>query len=198
MARTRLWCLRHGESENVTGATAGVMPAAPLTERGEQQAAAVAHALGGEHIRRVYSSTAVRAFRTAQTVAARAGVGVVAFPGLAEVSVGRYEGSRDPRVRHRTAAVLRSWVVEGRLSERVGDGASGQEVLDRMAATLERAADAHVGETAALVGHVGSLTVALARLCGLGPSVWGAPLPYAEPFLVERGRGGWRCLEWPR
>lgn len=51
--------------------------------------------------------------------------------------------------------------------------------------------------TVAVVGHVASLTVALARLCGLGARVWGMPLPHAEPFLVEWDGRFWRCSSWP-
>jgi len=46
-------------------------------------------------------------------------------------------------------------------------------------------ASRHPGETVAVVGHVASLTVALARLCRLGATVWGTPLAHAHPFLVE-------------
>lgn len=52
------------------------------------------------------------------------------------------------------------------------------------------------GETAALVGHVASLTVGLSVLCGLGGAVWGAPLPLATPFPVRGRDGRWDCA-WP-
>ena len=42
-----------------------------------------------------------------------------------------------------------------------------------------------------------SLTVALGRLCSLGPAVWGTPLPHARPFLVEWDGRAWRCPAWP-
>ncbi|MFJ3404173.1 hypothetical protein [Promicromonospora sp. NPDC090134] len=49
----------------------------------------------------------------------------------------------------------------------------------------------------AVIGHVGSLTLALSRLCGLGSSMWGAPLPHAEPFRVEWDGNQWNCAAWP-
>jgi alpha-ribazole phosphatase/probable phosphoglycerate mutase len=57
--------------------------------------------------------------------------------------------------------------------------------------------DAHPGGAVAVVGHVGSLTIAISALCGLGEQVWGAPLPHALPFLIERDERGWRCRTWP-
>jgi alpha-ribazole phosphatase/probable phosphoglycerate mutase len=49
----------------------------------------------------------------------------------------------------------------------------------------------------ALVGHVGSLTLAVSVLCGLGGAVWGAPLPHAVPFMVRRDGTRWHCPRWP-
>jgi len=51
-------CLRHAESENVLAGASGVVPLAPLTERGRAQAAALA---GEVWVSRVYASRAVRA-----------------------------------------------------------------------------------------------------------------------------------------
>src|SRR5262249_53880518 len=64
-------------------------------------------------------------------------------------------------------------------------------------AAIQQIADAHPGETVAVVGHVASLTVVLARLCALEVTVWGAPLPHARPFLVEWDGRTWHCPAWP-
>jgi hypothetical protein len=42
--RIRMRCLRHGESLNVIAGIAGVVPSAPLTERGRHQPGAAAWA----------------------------------------------------------------------------------------------------------------------------------------------------------
>ncbi|WP_433732728.1 histidine phosphatase family protein [Nocardia sp. CA-129566] len=196
ITRVRVWCLRHAESENVIAGVAGVVPGAPLTERGHCQAAAAARGLDGEPIVRIYSSTALRARQTAAALASR-GCGLVAVDDLAEVGIGADEGATDLAARERTADVLRAWVVAGDLEQRVADGESGREVIARMSAVFRHLAAAHPGETVAVVGHVASLTVALAQLCGLGLRVWRKPLPHAEPFLVEWDGSSWRCSAWP-
>lgn len=196
-APARIWCLRHGESENVTAALAGALPNAPLTEHGHQQAIRATQTLAGEPIRRVYSSTALRALQTARPLATAPDVQIESVPELVEVGIGRHEGSSDPAVRRRTTDVLRSWVVERHLDERVADGETGHEVLARTTRAMRRIAQRHPGETIAVVGHVASLTVALSQLCTLGSSVWGAPLPHAEPFLVEWDGTRWSCPTWP-
>lgn len=190
----RIWCLRHGESQNVVDAVAGVVPAAPLTAEGRRQAESAAAGLKG--ISDVYASDAVRAVETAEIVAELWGARVTVLPGLREVGIGSSEGASDPVTRARMAEVLRSW-VHGDLLERVGDGEDGHEVTGRVTAALAEVVEAHPGGTVALVGHVGSLTAALSVLCGLGGRVWGTPLPHAVPFLVEGDGYVWRCSAWP-
>jgi broad specificity phosphatase PhoE len=195
--RVRVWCLRHAESENVINGIAGATPAAPLTARGHRQAIDAARTLAAEPITRVYSSTAMRARQTAGHLAALRALNVTAMPELVEVGIGQHEGTDDPAIRARTAQVLHAWVVEEDLGQRVSDGETGQQVVARVTAAIQKIARAHSGETAAVVGHVASLTVALGRLCGLGSQVWGTPLPHVRPFLVEWDGHGWRCPAWP-
>lgn len=193
----RVWCLRHGESQNVTDNVAGAVPSAPLTERGHEQATLATRTLAGELIHAVYSSTALRARQTAQPLATEAGVEVQALADLVEVGIGRHEGSSDPAVRRQTADVLRSWVVDNDLTQQVADGETGFAVTVRMGRVFQAIAEQHRGQTVAVIGHVASLTVALGQLCALGAAVWGTPLPHAQPFLVEWDGSTWHCPSWP-
>jgi broad specificity phosphatase PhoE len=197
VSSVRLYCLRHGESANVVAGAAGVLPAAALTARGREQASEAAVALHGEGVSAVYASTARRAQQTAEIIATAHGLRPTIMADLAEVGIGALEGATDPATRARTAEVLRSWVVDGDLHPRVADGEDGHAVVDRMTRALNAIADGQAGGTAVVVGHVASLTAALAMICHLGTEIWGAPLPYAVPFLVVRARDGWRCPSWP-
>lgn len=186
--RVRVWCLRHAESENVTTGTAGAGPTSPLTPRGRHQAIDAAQQLAAEPIARIYCSTALRARQTAALLATTPGattpgLPITAMPELVEVRC--------------TADVLRAWVVEQDLGRRVADGETGHQVVARVTAAFRKIASAHPGETVAVVGHVASLTVALGRLCSLGPGVWGTPLPHARPFPVEWDSHAWHCPTWP-
>lgn len=181
-------CLRHGESENVVAGTSGQVPAAPLTAVGRAQVRAVR--LPG--ITQAYASATVRARQTAEWF----GVPVTELAGLGEVGVGSREGAVDAGLRRETADVLRAWVVDGDLDRRVGDGESGHDVLARMAAVLDLIAD-RAGTRPVVVGHVASLTVTAAVLCGLGGAVWGSPLPHAVPFVLRRDGSRWHCPRWP-
>jgi broad specificity phosphatase PhoE len=187
----RLWCLRHAESENVTAGVAGAVPAAALTAAGRTQAAAAARELAPVAV--AYASTALRARETAAHLSRT----VVTVPELVEVGIGALEGATGPAVFAEWAAVLRTWLVDEDLSRRLADGESGHEVVARVGVAFARIAAAHPGETVAVVGHVASLTVGLARLCGLGAQVWGSPLAHARPFLVEWNGRTWHCPNWP-
>jgi broad specificity phosphatase PhoE len=66
-----------------------------------------------------------------------------------------------------------------------------------MTAAFQQIASTHPGETVVVVGHVASLTLALSRLCALGPAVWGYALPHAQPFLLESDGRTWHCPAWP-
>jgi broad specificity phosphatase PhoE len=182
-------CLRHGESQNVLIGASGAVPEAPLTEHGRAQAKAAGRGLGG--ITRTYASATVRARETAGLL----GAPVVELPGLGEMHVGSQEGVVDARLRRETAGALRAWVVDGDLGRRVADGETGHDVLTRMTAALEIIAEQQ--GRPALVGHVGSLTLVVSVLCGLGGAVWGAPLPHAVPFVVRRDGTRWHCPRWP-
>ena len=194
---TEIVCLRHAESENVVTGASGAVPLSPLTDRGRDQArrAAADPRLAG--VRLVYASTALRARQTAELLAGELGAEVVLRPDLVEIGIGDQEGVVDAALRRETADVLAAWVVAGELDRRVADGETGHDVLDRVRRTLAAVAAEHAGRRVALVGHVGSLTLAVSVLCGLGGSVWGAPLPHAVPFLVAGDGERWRCDRWP-
>ncbi|MEV4011119.1 histidine phosphatase family protein [Nonomuraea angiospora] len=146
----RVMCLRHAESANVVARVAGALPLAELTPKGRGQAAEAAERLLGEGVTRIYSSTAVRARQTAEIIAQALGLReeVVALHGLVEFGVGRLEGTADPAVRARTAEVLRSWVVDGRLGEAVADGEDGHAVVARVVDAFASIAAAHPSEPA--------------------------------------------------
>ena len=147
----RVWCLRHAESENVIAGIAGAVPAAPLTARGRCQAIEAAQVLAGEPITRVYSSTALRARQTAELLASGAAQDVAAMPELAEAGIGKYEGTRDPAIRAQTAEVLRAWIVEQDMGQRIADGETGLQVVTRVTAAFQAIARTHPSQTVAVV-----------------------------------------------
>jgi len=88
----RIVLLRHGRTaHNATGRIQGQLDV-PLDEVGEAQAVVVAGALAEAVPHAVVSSDLARARRTAEAVAARAGVPLVLDVRLREISLGAWEG----------------------------------------------------------------------------------------------------------
>jgi alpha-ribazole phosphatase/probable phosphoglycerate mutase len=194
----QIWCLRHGESSSLVAGESGAVPGAALTRTGRAQAVAAAATLAGLARRptRVYTSTAVRAIQTADLLASelRLTRPLVPLNGLVEVGRGRLDGV-DP-VQGESATVIQQWVVHGGLDARVADE-SGHDVVARISSALRTIAADNKGGVVALVGHVASLTAGLSALCGIGPEVWGRPLPHAVPFRVDTDGTTWQCAGWP-
>lgn len=196
----QLICLRHAEAEppnwNSSRGTAGggALPDPALTQRGRQQAKAVAHQFLGKRPQKVFVSEALRSRQTGVIIASYVGAQIEVVPALAEASMGR--GDREPRKPGLAADVLQQWIVCGNLSVCLMDGETGQEVALRMKSALtEIAAKCHDSLTI-VVGHVASLTVGVSALCQNGPALWGKPLPHATPFVLTVSSEGWQ-VQWP-
>src|SRR5690348_10772063 len=92
MTSMRLIAVRHGETEwNVAGREMGHLDS-PLTERGRQQAEAVASRLAGLSLAALYSSDLGRAVATARCISRCCGQDVRVDVGLRERHMGVLQG----------------------------------------------------------------------------------------------------------
>ena len=191
----QLMCLRHAEQESPTwdlpSGRPGTPPDPPLTERGCQQAEAVAQALRETRPCKVFSSDAARARQTGRIIGSHLAVDVEVVPDLAEVSMGLGPWERGQR-----ADVIERWIVCGNLNARLPGGETGQQVKVRMERALNDIASRCQDAPGIVVGHVASLTVGVGSLCCNGPALWGRPLLHATPFELTLSGEGWH-VEWP-
>jgi broad specificity phosphatase PhoE len=81
-----------------------------------------------------------------------------------------------------------------------GGGESGHSVVDRMRGAVEEiAAKTETGGTVVLVGHQGSIRVAVPRIVGNVPLSFGYHNPLRNVDVVEiasTARSGWTCHSW--
>src|SRR5262245_17798676 len=81
-----------------------------------------------------------------------------------------------------------------------GGGESGHSVVDRMRGAVEEiAAKTETGGTVVLVGHQGSIRVAVPRIVGNVPPSFGYRNPLRNVDVVEiarTARSGWTCHSW--
>src|SRR4051812_4874927 len=88
----RLIFVRHGESEaNVQRVYSNRGWNHPLTEKGRQQARALAEKLAGRGVKMIYASPVRRAVETATVIAEHLGVPHEVAPALAEYDMGIFE-----------------------------------------------------------------------------------------------------------
>ncbi len=154
--------IRHGPTEwNESGRFQGSTDL-PLSERGRGHARAIARALAGHRVRKVYSSDLRRARETAQVIADAYGVPLVDDPRLREFDFGRWEGltwdeilAEDPELARRPRSAARYYRPAG--------GESFESVRGRVRAFLDDVI-AKAESPVAVVTHAGALHAFCAEL----------------------------------
>jgi broad specificity phosphatase PhoE len=155
---TRLWLIRHGETEwSRSGAHTGRTDL-PLIETGREEARALGRTLRGRQFALVLTSPLERARETC----ALAGYGDVAQvePNLAEWDYGDYEGKTTEQIR----AEVPCWSI---WVSGVAHGETIEQVATRAEAVIRRATGA--GGDVALFGHGHILRILTARWVSLAP-----------------------------
>ncbi len=159
----KILVLRHGESTwNVEHRWQGWLDA-PLTARGEQQAASRARDLAGNGFkpRVIYTSDLGRAARTAEIIAAHIEVPVLPDDGFRERHGGEWEGHTGAEIDERWPGLRDAW-RRGELAAPPG-GEDDARALRRFDAALTRTL-AHVGDgMTAIVTHHGMLRLVATR-----------------------------------
>jgi len=151
---TTIFLARHGESDwNVAKRFQGHADR-PLTERGRQQAHALADLVASQEIDAVYTSPLSRARETAEIVAARAGLEAVALPELREVDTGSWSGLSRADVEARFPEGFTRWRSGGSGWE---DGESYEEMAERVIGALRTIAEDHPDGRVLVISHGGPI-----------------------------------------
>ena len=151
---TRIVAIRHGETAwNVDTRIQGHLDI-PLNATGRWQAQRTAGALLEEGISAVYSSDLLRALQTAQALGDALSLPVVTDTRLRERAFGVFEAHTFAEIEARWPAEARRWTQREPDFAPEG-GESLREVYARCIAIVQALADAHAGQTIALVAHGG-------------------------------------------
>ena len=159
----RIYLARHGETDwNLQRRLQGGTDV-PLNAKGRAQAAALAARLDGVPLDAIYSSTLARSRETAQALEGRAPI--EALPGLAEQSLGKFEGAyldgRDAQVEaeYRKRSTDPEDALDG--------GESTLAHLTRVSGAMEEIRRRHPSGTVLIIGHGGTNQHVLSVLLGL-------------------------------
>ncbi|RME88118.1 MAG: alpha-ribazole phosphatase [Anaerolineae bacterium] len=182
---TRLYLIRHGETDwNVEGRWQG-QANVPLNARGRAQAARLAQALKDVPFDAVYSSDLARARETAEALARLKGLPVHEDPRLREIHQGEWQGMLVTEIQARYAERF-----ERRKSDPLRVAPPGGEtvakVRERVVRALEEILAKHPGGTVAVVSHGFALAVALAHF---------RHRPIEEVWGMIPENGEWQVLD---
>lgn len=190
----RVLCVRHAVAE---GHPRLAGDDRPLSEQGREQAARIADALRGQRLAGIWSSPLLRGRQTADIVGSALDLPVTVDPRLSEFTAGGLDRSDEPADADEVTRVFGRW-MDGGLDERVGDGETGAEVVDRLAGLLEEVADLNRGELTLLIGHGGLFTLGLTALAANLSPAWVRERPLHNGDVAEMAyfSTGWACRSW--
>ncbi len=163
-----LYFVRHGESEANAARRFAGRTDSPLTERGREQAKAVAEALAKVHFDRLVSSPLSRCRDTALVIARRQQLPVDLERDLVEIDVGEKTGLPFDEVRG-----LPEWSDDGFVAWPRGE--SLDQVLERAHRVITRIAAENAGQRVLIVGHGGVTRILMSHFLGLLPRLDRSP-----------------------
>jgi alpha-ribazole phosphatase len=168
---TRVFLVRHGESEfNNTRRFAGHVDIG-LTETGLHQVEKLRDRLAGEKIDTVYSSDLKRARITAETVISGRDLRITECPELREISYGEVEGLTFTEIRDKYP-VLADQIHRSDLSLAFPGGESFPDFIRRVESFKTRLFNHADSESVLVVAHGGPLRTLLLSLMGISQECW--------------------------
>lgn len=163
---TRLFVVRHGETESNRKGLALGRADVPMNDLGKEQAVRVAGALRNEPIAAVYTSPLSRTRETADRIGDALGIDAQIDESLIEMDVGELDGLEFADVRERYPGFIETWLSSDGPDHPMPGGESLRDVRDRAWRFVERAAETHRDETVCAVTHNFVILTMLASALG--------------------------------
>ena len=199
MGKTRLYMIRHGQSEgNLKNLFLGHTDL-DLTELGHLQAEKTAEHLATVPVDVIVSSDLKRAFNTALHTAEKKGLPVQPDTELREIFAGDWEGVPFSSLQTDFAESFSVWRGDFGAS-RCDGGESVAELMDRILAAVERIAKENEGKSVCIFSHATPIRIMGGMMKGLSLSEMGEfPWPTnASVTSFEYENGIFTLLEYSR
>jgi alpha-ribazole phosphatase len=181
MAMTRVWLIRHGETEEKSRNRCYGSLNIKLSDAGRKQIAGVAEYLKTEPIAAIYSSPRSRAVESAELLA-RA---VEVIPDLAEINFGDFEGLTYDEIALRYPNVYQEW-MNTPTRVQFPNGESFTQMRDRVVNAFQALLAAHQEQTIAIVSHGGVNRIIIAWALQMpDAAIFRLAQPYAAVSLLE-------------
>ena len=181
---TIIYLIRHGHNEYVgKGKLAGRLKGVHLSEKGREQAQALANTLAEVKFAAIYASPLDRTLETAKPLADQQGLKVIQRPGLLEIDYGTWQGKTLKTLRRRKLwPVIQSTPSLARFPE----GESFAEAQARIVAEIDALCAKHKSPkaTIACVFHSDPIKLALAHYTGIPLDLFQRMVIYPASFSV--------------
>ncbi len=165
MPVTKLYLVRHGQSDgNAEGRFGGHSPT-PLSELGKKQAEMTAQALAKEKIHVIYSSDLLRAVQTAEPLARLLDLPVITTAAFRERKVGVLEGKTFDESKAEYPKDYYA-LVNRNVHHVITGGESYRQLLKRATRELHEILSAHQGENIVIFSHTGAICFLTLYLVG--------------------------------
>jgi len=189
-----LLLIRHAESSwNAAGRWQGHGDP-PLSDRGREQANALARELARDAIDVLVSSDLRRAAETAAILGQARGLRPERNPRLRELDLGDWQGLTRDQIERADGDVLRRFDA-GDLDVRPGGGENLREIERRAFSAVSELVDAHPGRRLAVVTHLGVIRALLGESAGFARGVGKGSVPSGPG--ADFGNACWRRLTLP-
>jgi len=165
---TRLYLVRHGETDANRDGLALGRANVPLNERGVWQAERLRETLEDEPFAAVYSSPLSRTRKIAEMIASEHSLDVTIEEALVEMDVGELDGLTFAEVRERHLGLLQRWSSADGPGERLPGGERLLDVSARATEFLNGVRDLHPAELVCAVTHNFVILTILADVLGIG------------------------------
>jgi len=197
---TKIYLIRHGETEGAESRRYKGHIDVPLSENGIEQIKRVSEYLfkntdtppipplvrgGNGGVDAVYCSDLSRAKKSAEIIAGPHGLKPVIVKGLKERSFGVWEGMSFDEIKMRWPDAFNAWAANP-LKFSPMDGESTLDVRDRGMKAFNEIAEKHDGQNIAIVSHGGVIRVILCELLGI---------PLENIFRIEQDFAALNVIE---
>jgi broad specificity phosphatase PhoE len=195
MSVTKVYLIRHGETEwNIIGRWQGILDA-PLNEIGQEQARKLAAYLGKEKIEAIYTSDLSRAADTAQVLAHALKLSPIVDKRLRELDIGVFQGLTKPEILQKYPQEFEAFTAHP-FDYRIPQGESRQQLQERMLEAWQDLISREGVHEIAIVTHGGAIKMLLSALYPEQKDSFEAQdFPNVSITGLKRLEGSWQIVE---
>ena len=164
--KTRLYLIRHGETEWNRGGRYQGWTDIELSDEGKEQAALLAKRFEYMPLDAIYVSPLKRAIATAEPIAVQKGLPMITDEHFKEINFGEWEGHTVTELTEKYGKPYTDFFENPFAHTMPGEG-SFHKVGERSLAGIQEIIKKHRGQRVAIVSHGGLLRVLMIKLLGL-------------------------------